>query len=212
MKLTMVDDPRLSFKDRLKARTASWQKQRHAGASIGEPAAAPDRGTSGVAGRAALWQQRATQHQQAQESNPFSEDWKGPGYVQLKHDDDKYGRPPEGSKTEYRGKQAGVHISNEVVELCNVIQELGTKQPDGTYAVTFGFLFETYTRISNKLVGMLMRARKQGLVHFKGEMLFQRRDDDVIIWLIKTPDDLMEDIEKRKQQLQQHAAHADMKK
>ncbi|KAK2152237.1 hypothetical protein LSH36_334g01039 [Paralvinella palmiformis] len=207
----MVDDPRLSFQDRLKARTASWQKQHHSGASVGELSTAHTRGMSGVAGQAALWQQRATQHQAAQESNPFSGGWKGPSYVQLKHDD-TYGRPPEGSKTEYRGKQAGVHISKEIVELCNVIQELGTEQPNGTYAVTFGFLFETYTRISNKLVGMLMRARKQGLVQFEGEMLFQRRDDDVIIWLLQTPEALMEDIEKRKHQLQEHEVHSDMKK
>lgn len=32
---------------------------------------------------------------------------------------------------------------------------------------------------------MLMRARKHGLLHFEGEMLFQRRDDDVIVSLLK---------------------------
>lgn len=53
---------------------------------------------------------------------------------------------------------------------------------------------------------MLMRARRQGLVEFTGEMLFQRRDDDVIIRLVKSPEALMEDVEKRKTDLHNHPA------
>jgi len=67
-------------------------------------------------------------------------------------DDANYGRPVAGSKTELRGKQAGIHISNEVVELCNIIRSLGVPQQDGSYAITFGNLFEFYTRISNKVI------------------------------------------------------------
>jgi len=67
--------------------------------------------------------------------------------------DANYGRPVAGSKTELRGKQAGVHISGEVIELCNIVRMLGAPQPDGSYAVTFGDLFEFYTRISNKVSG-----------------------------------------------------------
>ena len=59
--------------------------------------------------------------------------------------------------------------------------------------VTFGRLFERYTRISNKVVGMLLRARKQNLVHFEGEMLFQRRDDGVIITLLHVPEEVEND-------------------
>ena len=66
--------------------------------------------------------------------------------------DANYGRPLAGSKTELRGKQAGIHISTEVVELCSIIRLLGVAQPDGSYAVTFGDLFEFYTRISNKVI------------------------------------------------------------
>jgi len=65
--------------------------------------------------------------------------------------DANYGRPVAGSKTELRGKQAGVHISGEVIELCNIVRMLGAPQPDDSYAVTFGDLFEFYTRISNKV-------------------------------------------------------------
>ena len=60
----------------------------------------------------------------------------------------------------------------------------------GQFAIQFGELFEAYTTISNKLVGMLMRARKQGLVVFDGEMLYQRRDDDVWITCVRVPERL----------------------
>jgi hypothetical protein len=53
---------------------------------------------------------------------------------------------------------------------------------------------------------MLMRARRQGLVEFPGEMLFQRRDDDVIIRLMKSPEQLEEDVERRKTELREHPA------
>lgn len=52
---------------------------------------------------------------------------------------------------------------------------------------------------------MLMRARKQGLIEFEGEMLFQRQDDHVMVKLVKFPDELMEDIERRKVELEHHA-------
>ncbi len=36
-----------------------------------------------------------------------------------------------------------------------------------------------------QVVGMLMRARRHKLVSFSGEMLYQRRDDDKVITLLK---------------------------
>ena len=108
----------------------------------------------------------------------------------------EYGRPVAGSKTEARGRFAGSHISQEVKALCKIILQMGNEQPDGTVTVTFGSLFERYTRISNKVVGMLLRARKQKLVDFEGEMLFQRRDDDVIITLLRMPEDVDNDSEE----------------
>jgi hypothetical protein len=126
---------------------------------------------------------------------------------QIQGHDSSYGRPAEGTKTEYRGKMAGVRISNEIIELCDIIKTIGQPgtQP-GTHVVTFGVLFEFYTKVSNKLVGMLLRARKQGLVAFEGEMLFQRRDDHVIITLLKEPSELEQDMEQRRQELSQHAS------
>lgn len=51
---------------------------------------------------------------------------------------------------------------------------------------------QIYTCINDKLVGLLLRARKHKFVEFEGEMLFQRRDDDVPIFMLKTPDEIKE--------------------
>ena len=45
--------------------------------------------------------------------------------------------------------------------------------------------FRLYTRISDKVVGLLLRARKYGLVYFEPEMLFQGQDNDEPIFLAK---------------------------
>lgn len=78
-------------------------------------------------------------------------------------------------------------IHNEIKLLCSVIKKHGIPKEDGTYTITFGEMFEMYKVISNKLVGILLRARKHGLVKFEGEMLYQRKDDDVVITLIRQP-------------------------
>jgi hypothetical protein len=51
--------------------------------------------------------------------------------------------------------------------------------------MTFKELFELYKVISNKVVGLLIRARKYGLVDFEGEMLYQGRDNNVVITLLR---------------------------
>lgn len=141
----------------------------------------------GISQKVNQWQKFCNDHKEKQMINPFS-DWSGASHRQkLDKDDPNYGRPVEGSMTEYRGQKAGELISGEIMELCHVIADLGWKNADGSFCISFGQLFEAYTTISNKLVGMLMRARKQKLLTFPGEMLFQRRDDDVIITLFKIP-------------------------
>lgn len=50
--------------------------------------------------------------------------------------------------------------------------------------MSFKELFELYKVISNKVVGLLIRARKHKLVAFEGEMLYQGRDDAVLITLL----------------------------
>ncbi|KAL2084610.1 hypothetical protein ACEWY4_020128 [Coilia grayii] len=137
-----------------------------------------------VKGLTENWQKWSTKHQQYQKHNPFSRD-KTPVSVQRHRDQHGYGKPPEGSKTEQRGKDAHSHICREVEELCRVIKEIGRSgEHNGKITVEFGTLFEHYVTISNKLVGVLLRARRQGLVHFEGEMLWQGRDDRVLITLL----------------------------
>ena len=50
--------------------------------------------------------------------------------------------------------------------------------------IEFGRLFDIYVYISNKLVGILLRARKYRLVDFEGETLFQGRDNSVPVHLL----------------------------
>lgn len=136
------------------------------------------------------WQKWCSEHQQYQKHNPFSHDTR-PSVDVKQRGQDNYGRPLEGSLTEQRGKDAHTHISREVQELCEVIRNIGeVKENDGDGAsgklitVEFGKLFEHYVTISNKLVGILLRARKQRLVDFEGEMLWQGKDDHVVITLV----------------------------
>ena len=98
-----------------------------------------------------------------------------------------YGKPEEGSETEKRAKKAETEIHNEIKLLCRVIRKHGLPEEDGTYTIKFGELFEMYKVISNKLVGILLRARKYDFVKFEGEMLYQRKDDDVVITLLRVP-------------------------
>nr|XP_020025833.1 actin-binding Rho-activating protein [Castor canadensis] len=133
------------------------------------------------------WQQWADEHIQSQKLNPFSEefDYELAMSTRLHKGDEGYGRPKEGSKTAERAKRAEEHIYREVTEMCFVIRTMARHRRDGKVQVTFGELFDRYVRISDKVVGILMRARKHGLVHFEGEMLWQGRDDHVVITLLE---------------------------
>ena len=133
-----------------------------------------------------------------------------------KHDKD-YGTPVAGSKTEARAKLAHERISREILEMCCVIEDNGKKpteikdnteestnsvQDDAkeriVTVIDFKRLFDIYVGISNKLVGVLLRARKYGIVDFPGETLFQRRDDDVLIKLLYPPSEVRERLKEKK--------------
>ncbi|XP_029307954.1 actin-binding Rho-activating protein [Cottoperca gobio] len=138
------------------------------------------------------WQKWSDEHRKYQKHNPFSHDTRSSVAVPQRGQDD-YGRPLQGSVTEQRGKDAHTHISREVEELCEVIRNIGeTGDKDGggsgsnekVVTVKFRKLFEHYVTISNKLVGILLRARKQRLVDFEGEMLWQGKDDHAVITLL----------------------------
>uniref|UniRef100_A0A1I7W5K9 Costars domain-containing protein n=3 Tax=Loa loa TaxID=7209 RepID=A0A1I7W5K9_LOALO len=115
------------------------------------------------------------------DKNPFSSTYIAPKYDTNAHD---YGRPKHGSKTEARGIKAGDYVMREVLFLCEVINTHAEGEPPNRI-IRFGPLFYIYAHYSDKLVGMLIRARKYKLVDFEGEMLYQRQDDDKIIRLLK---------------------------
>ncbi|XP_059909310.1 actin-binding Rho-activating protein-like [Gadus macrocephalus] len=133
------------------------------------------------------WQQWSSDHQASQKQNPFSQQVCGAPPAGLPQRGQRgYGRPLEGSMTERRGRDAHTHVGREVEELCAAIRAIGRRGEEGgtgSVTVEFGRLFEHYVTISNKLVGVLLRARRQGLVHFDGEMLWQGQDDRVVITL-----------------------------
>ncbi|NWW51907.1 ABRA protein, partial [Pedionomus torquatus] len=133
------------------------------------------------------WQEWADHHIITQKLNPFSEefDHELAMSTRLHKGDEGYGRPKEGTKTAERAKRAEAHIHREIRDMCFIIESMAKPRPDGKIQVTFGELFDRYVRISDKVVGILMRARKHGLVDFEGEMLWQGRDDNVIITLLK---------------------------
>ncbi|EAW91907.1 actin binding Rho activating protein [Homo sapiens] len=133
------------------------------------------------------WQQWADEHIQSQKLNPFSEefDYELAMSTRLHKGDEGYGRPKEGTKTAERAKRAEEHIYREMMDMCFIICTMARHRRDGKIQVTFGDLFDRYVRISDKVVGILMRARKHGLVDFEGEMLWQGRDDHVVITLLK---------------------------
>ncbi|XP_068118938.1 actin-binding Rho-activating protein-like [Hyperolius riggenbachi] len=132
------------------------------------------------------WQSRSEVHVEKQRLNPFSDDfdYQHAMDVRLHKGDKGYGRPEEGSKTESRGKRALQHVHKEVEEMCLIIRDMGVRGRDGKIRVTFGRLFDQYVRISDKVVGILLRARKHGHLDFEGEMLWQGVHDDVIITLL----------------------------
>ncbi|KFO18516.1 actin-binding Rho-activating protein [Fukomys damarensis] len=133
------------------------------------------------------WQQWADEHIQTQKLNPFSEgfDYELAMSRRLHRGDEGYGRPRAGTKTAERAQRAEQHIHREILELCLVIRTMARHRRDGRVQVSFGELFDRYVRISDKVVGILLRARKHGLVHFEGEMLWQGRDDHVVITLLE---------------------------
>jgi hypothetical protein len=72
---------------------------------------------------------------------------------------------------------AHAHVAREVVQLCNIIEKDGMRVATTSETlILFGDLWERYVSISDKVVGMLIRARKYGLLFFEGETLFERRD------------------------------------
>lgn len=134
-----------------------------------------------LSAKASQFENLAKAHQNAQSTNPFSN---GGGRPVISASD--YGKPKAGSLTEYRGMKAMIDVFEDVLTLCQVISDEGRSNKSGEETVIlFGRLFNIFTKVNDKVVGILLRARKYGYVRFEGEMLLQRRDDDVPIFLTK---------------------------
>ncbi|CAB3367771.1 Hypothetical predicted protein [Cloeon dipterum] len=143
--------------------------------------------------KVAMFNGQAQNHQAGQARNPFSGHAGSNGIKPtLDTKDANYGRPVEGSKTDQRGQKAMQHVAKEILELCEIINDCGQSVPTSKSHkyIRFGELFNIYTHISNKVVGILLRARKHCFVDFEGEVLFQRRDDDVPILMVKTIEEI----------------------
>ncbi|XP_066434185.1 actin-binding Rho-activating protein [Eleutherodactylus coqui] len=132
------------------------------------------------------WEKWSGDHSLTQRLNPFSDEFDHEFAMsqRLQKGDEGYGRPKDGTKTAERAMRAQAHIHREMRDLCFIISTMADPGKDGKVRVTFGEVFDRYVRISDKVVGILLRARKHGMVDFPGEMLWQGRDDHVIITLL----------------------------
>ena len=81
---------------------------------------------------------------------------------------------------------SNIKVSEDVVELCTIIETNGDKIDDQKSVITFGKLFDLYENISENLVAFLRRAKKFKFVEFEGEMLFQGKDNETKITLLKS--------------------------
>ncbi|XP_078449997.1 actin-binding Rho-activating protein [Lampetra fluviatilis] len=133
------------------------------------------------------WAKWSEDHMETQKLNPFSDGFDAEHALatRLQKGEEGYGRPKEGTLTAERAKRAERHIRREMEDMCFIINGMGVQGRDGRVRMPFGELFDRYVRISDKVVGILLRARKHGMVDFEGEMLWQGRDDHVVITLLR---------------------------
>ncbi|KAG6767502.1 hypothetical protein POTOM_028707 [Populus tomentosa] len=82
-----------------------------------------------------------------------------------------------------------MNVEEEVERLKEEIQRLGKVQPDGSYKVTFGVLFndDRCANIFEALVGTLRAAKKRKFLTYDGELLLQGVHDNVEIILKAAP-------------------------
>jgi Costars len=83
--------------------------------------------------------------------------------------------------------KANIQVFQEMIDLCAIIHSEGKPvrgEPD-LREILFGELFQIYVHINDKVVGLLLRARKHELLTFEGEVLFQKFHDHVPIYLLR---------------------------
>ncbi|XP_017852164.1 fruit protein pKIWI501 isoform X2 [Drosophila busckii] len=156
-----------------------------------------------------MFNNQATQHKQSQLLNPFSHDGRATS-PKPTFSKDQYGKPLAGSLTEMRGQKANMHVMKEMLELCQIIDSEGyqVKDEPTMRVIPFGELFNIYNYISDKVVGILLRARKHKLLEFEGEMLYQRRDDNVPIFLLRPIADIRHEINAKVEEIKRGTSPA----
>lgn len=77
-----------------------------------------------------------------------------------------------------------MNVDEEIQKLKDEITRLGEKQPDGSFKITFGVLFEETGDIFEALGGTLKAARKRKIISYGPEILFQGRDNKEDICLL----------------------------
>ncbi|XP_062140438.1 probable serine/threonine-protein kinase kinX isoform X1 [Drosophila sulfurigaster albostrigata] len=164
---------------------------------------------SPLSSKVAMFNNQATQHKQSQLLNPFSHDGRATS-PKPTFSKDQYGKPLAGSLTEMRGQKANMHVMKEMLELCQIIDSEGyqVKDEPSMRVIPFGELFNIYNYISDKVVGILLRARKHKLLEFEGEMLYQRRDDDVPIFLLRPIKQIRQELNEKIEDIKRGASPA----
>lgn len=90
--------------------------------------------------------------------------------------------------------KANIQVYQEMIELCLIIHQEGKPvegEPD-LREISFGELFQIYVHINDKVVGLLLRARKYQLLTFEGEVLFQKYHDHVPVYLLRPIEEIKE--------------------
>jgi len=101
--------------------------------------------------------------------------------------DEEFKMPDNVLTSEQRAQEANEKLNFEIWEICDTIKTIGLPDDDGGFMVEFGELFETYSTVSSQTVGLLIRARRRGHVHFEGETLLKGKDDFEIVTLLEMP-------------------------
>jgi len=112
-----------------------------------------------------------------------------------------YGKPIPGSASDKRGQEYQKAVTLEVMGLCRIIFSRGFRLSNGHTLMLFKDIFQIYQSISNKVVGILARARKNRLVHFEGETLFQGESDDTNVTLLRSASDIENHFKQTKELL-----------
>lgn len=75
-------------------------------------------------------------------------------------------------------------MKQEIDRLCQVIEEIGETDDSGNIFVTYGNLREEYSKISDGLNGVLIKAKNSGRIEYTGSFLMQEDDAETKIYIL----------------------------